>query len=84
MLNQNYPNPFNPSTSIGFSLATEGSVSIEVFDMTGQQVAVLADCRMSAGSHRLEWNASGLESGVYFCRIQTGNFTTARKMMLIK
>lgn len=84
MLDQNYPNPFNPLTSIGFSLASEGPVSVRVFDMMGRLVSVLADRRMVEGVHLIEWNASGFESGVYFCRVQAGDFTTARKMVLMK
>jgi len=81
---QNYRNPFNLSTSIGFSPAPEGSVSVQVYDVMCRLVAVLAARRMAAGVHRLEWNASGLCSGVYFCTIQAGGFKAMRKMALMK
>ncbi len=81
---QNHPNPFNPSTSVGFRLPVPGSVTVKVYDVMGREVAVLADRLFSAGSHRLEWNATGFESGVYFCRIQAGDFTAVRKMVLMK
>jgi hypothetical protein len=83
-LDQNHPNPFNPSTSIEFRLASDGPVSVRVYDLMGRLVAVLANRRMATGSHRLEWNASGFESGVYFCRIQAGDFRAVRKMVLMK
>ncbi len=83
-LDQNHPNPFNPSTFVGFRLPVSGQVMVKVYDMMGREVAVLADRSMPAGSHRLEWNASGFGSGVYFCRIQAGEFTAVRKMVLMK
>lgn len=83
-LEQNHPNPFNPSTFIGFRLPVSGSVTVAVCDVMGREVAVLADRLFSAGSHRLEWNASGFESGVYFCRIRSGEYTAVRKMVLMK
>ncbi|MBN2201091.1 T9SS type A sorting domain-containing protein, partial [bacterium] len=81
---QNHPNPFNPSTFIGFRLPVSGQVSVRVYDIMGREAAVLADRFLSAGAHRLEWDASGFGSGVYFCRIQTGEFTAVRKMVLMK
>ncbi len=81
---QNHPNPFNPSTSIGFRLPVSGPVTVKVYDITGREAAVLSDRFFSSGSHRLEWNASGIGSGVYFCRIQAGEFTAVRKMVLMK
>lgn len=81
---QNHPNPFNPSTCIVFRLPVSDRVTVRVYDMMGREAAVLADRFMASGSHRLEWNASGFESGVYFCRIQAGEFTAVRKMVLMK
>jgi len=83
-LSQNYPNPFNPSTSIGFSLPVPCRVTVKVYDMMGRDVAMLAERFLTAGTHRLEWNASGFVSGVYFCRIQAGEYTAVRKMVLMK
>lgn len=84
-LQQNYPNPFNPSTVIRYQLAGNSLVRLEVFDVTGRKVAVLVDGeRKSAGSHRVTFEASGLSSGVYFYRLQTGGQTFTQKMMLVK
>ena len=88
-LEQNYPNPFNPSTQINFSLAIDSKVSLKVFDVLGQEVANLISANMVAGFHNVDFNASGLNSGVYFYRIEaTGidgtNFTNVKKMILTK
>jgi hypothetical protein len=88
-LAQNYPNPFNPSTKIDFSLAVDSRVSLKVFDILGQEVANLVNTNLAAGSHNVDFNASLLNSGVYFYRIEaTGidgtNFTNVKKMILTK
>jgi hypothetical protein len=57
---------------------------VSVYELMGLELAVLADRRMAVGSHRLEWNAHGFETGVYFCRMQAGEFTAVRKMVLMK
>jgi hypothetical protein len=88
-LDQNYPNPFNPSTKINFRLAVDSKVSLKVFDVLGQEVATLLNGDFVAGSHTVNFNASGLNSGVYMYRIEaTGNdgtnFTSVKKMILTK
>jgi len=88
-LEQNYPNPFNPSTTINFSLAADSKVSLTVFDILGQEVANLINGNIAAGSHEINFNASDVNSGVYFYRIDaTGvdgtNFTSVKKMILTK
>jgi len=83
-LSQNYPNPFNPSTAISFSLPVPASVSLEVFNVLGQRVAVLADGRYDAGKHVITWDASGQSSGMYFYRLQTDKFVETKKMLLLK
>jgi hypothetical protein len=88
-LEQNYPNPFNPSTTINFNLAADSKVSLTVFDVLGQEVANLINGNVAAGSHEINFNASNVNSGVYFYRIDaTGvdgtNFTSVKKMILIK
>ena len=88
-LEQNYPNPFNPSTRINFSLAVDSKVSLKVFDVLGQEVTSLINSNLVAGSHNVDFNASGFNSGVYFYRIDaTGingtNFTSVKKMILTK
>ncbi|MBU1700644.1 MAG: T9SS type A sorting domain-containing protein [Candidatus Eisenbacteria bacterium] len=81
---QNYPNPFKPSTTISFSLPEASSVVIKVFDITGRRVATLADGPYEAGVHNVRWEAKGVSSGIYFCRIQTGAHVATRRMMLLE
>lgn len=83
-LSQNYPNPFNPTTNIEFTLNQASNVTLEVFNITGQKVATLVQDRMPAGSHQQRFDASGLASGIYMYRLQTGQYTMTRQMILIK
>ncbi|RKX24510.1 MAG: hypothetical protein DRP46_13185 [Candidatus Zixiibacteriota bacterium] len=83
-LDQNYPNPFNPNTSIAFSLPFGAHVKLEVFNVLGQVVEVLADEDYPAGNHELLWDASLEPSGIYFYRLTAGAETITRKMMLLK
>ena len=84
-LSQNYPNPFNPSTTISYSLSEAQTVNLEVFNIQGQKVAtLLSDERISAGSHRVTFDASSLSSGVYIYQLKTGTQTLTKQMVLIK
>jgi hypothetical protein len=88
-LDQNYPNPFNPSTVIEFNLAVDSRVSLTVFDVLGQEVATLISGNLAAGSRQVTFDASALNSGVFFYRIDaTGvdgtNFSSVKKMILTK
>ncbi len=83
-LEQNYPNPFNPSTYIKFQLPEGGNVKITVFDILGKEAASLINEKMDAGYHSVEFNASNLASGLYIYKMEAGNFTDVKKMMLIK
>jgi hypothetical protein len=88
-LEQNYPNPFNPSTMIKFSLAADSKVSLTVFDVLGQEIASLISGNLAAGSHEINFDASNLNSGVYFYRIDATavdgtNFNSVKKMILTK
>ncbi len=83
-LGQNYPNPFNPSTTIKFGLAADSKVMLRIFDVTGQEVMTLINKDMKAGHHEVSFNASKLNSGVYFYKLEAGSFSSIKKMMLIK
>lgn len=83
-LNQNYPNPFNPVTSISYEIPKEGLVKINVYDITGKEVATLLNEFKNAGSYSITFNGSNLASGVYFYKIETGNFTEVKRMLLVK
>lgn len=83
-MDQNYPNPFNPSTTINYALPKAERVSITVFNMIGQKVAVLIDKRQEAGFHTITFNASDLASGMYIYRIKAGSFSQIKKLTLIK
>jgi hypothetical protein len=84
-LDDAYPNPFNPSTTIEFTLPEPTAVSLKVYNMLGEEVAVLIDGAVkSEGRQQVQFNASNLPSGVYFYRIQAGKFTAMKKIVLIK
>ncbi|MEQ9309197.1 MAG: family 16 glycosylhydrolase [Balneolaceae bacterium] len=83
-LSQNYPNPFNPSTSINFELPSSGNVQLSVFDLQGRRVADLANKVYSQGSHSVQFDASGLSSGVYYYSLTFDGFSQFKKMTLIK
>lgn len=83
-LTQNYPNPFNPSTSIEFSIPDRSNLTLKVFDANGKDVITLANGEYAAGTYNVHWNAAAFASGVYFYKIQAGNFNETKKMMLIK
>jgi len=88
-LSQNYPNPFNPSTVIEYSIPTDvrgemQEVRLMVYDILGKEVATLVNESQSAGNYKVEFNASNLSSGVYFYRLESGNFKQIKKLMLIK
>jgi len=83
-LHQNYPNPFNPATEIAFALPRGEHVVVQVFDMLGQEIATVVDGWRDAGNYRERFDAAGLPSGLYIARMRAGEFTAARKMMLVK
>ncbi len=83
-LSQNYPNPFNPVTNINFSIPSAGNVKIAVYDMLGREVSVLVNENLQAGSYKYDFDASGLSSGTYFYKINAGDFTDVKKMILVK
>ena len=83
-LKQNYPNPFNPSTMISYSVPNNTYVTLKVFDVLGNEVATLVNEEKSAGNFEVEFNASGLSSGIYFYRIQTESFVDTKKLIMLK
>ncbi len=83
-LAQNFPNPFNPVTAISFSLPTSVKVKLEIFNALGQKVATLVNGKLSAGNHTTTWNAANMPSGIYFYKLEAGNFSQTRKMLLAK
>ena len=83
-LSQNYPNPFNPTTVINYSVVTKAIVRLTVFNTLGQQVRQLVNEVKEAGNFNITFNASNLTSGIYFYRLETGQFSEIKKMILIK
>ena len=81
---QNIPNPFNPTTTINFTLANAGMVTIDVFNVAGQKVDALVNSSLSAGAHSVLWNASKYSAGVYFYTVKAGDFSKTMKMTLLK
>jgi len=81
---QNYPNPFNPSTNIQYSISSTQFVTLKVFDVLGREVATFVNEEKVAGKYEVNFNASELTSGVYFYRIQAGDFVETKKMLLLK
>jgi len=84
VLEGNYPNPFNPATEIRYDLPEAVHVQLVVYDVLGRQVRVLVDQPMSAGTHAVTWDASGLPSGTYLYRLTAGAFTETKAMTLFK
>jgi hypothetical protein len=83
-LAQNYPNPFNPSTTISFQIPQSGIVKLVVYDMLGKEVTTLLNEEKTAGTYEVNFNVRNLASGIYFYTINTGNFTSTKKMILMK
>jgi len=83
-LGQNYPNPFNPSTVIKYQLPQNGFVSLVVYDVLGNQVAVLVNQEQTSGYYSISFDGSGLASGLYFYTMKSDNFTSTNKMLLIR
>lgn len=83
-LKQNYPNPFNPQTTIDFSLARTGYITLKIYNLMGQEVMTLIDGVETAGDHSVFFDASGLSSGTYFYAMKSGDFTETKSMVLVK
>jgi hypothetical protein len=83
-LSQNYPNPFNPTTRISYRVARNSHVTLSVHDMLGREVAVLVNGEKPAGSHNVQFNASGLPSGTYVYRLRAEGFVETKRMIFLK
>ena len=84
VLTQNYPNPFNPTTHISYSICEESLVQLKVFDILGREISTLVNDKKSPGNYNVLFDGNDFPSGVYFYRIQAGNFYLTKKMMLIR
>ncbi len=84
VLKQNQPNPFNPTTTISYNLTKSGNVSLEIFNSQGQKVASLVQGYQEDGYHSVQWDASLMAAGTYFYVIKSDDFTSSKKMLLIK
>jgi hypothetical protein len=83
-LKQNYPNPFNPTTNIQYDLPSDNFVSIKIFDITGREITTLVNEFKTAGRYSVGFNGANISSGIYYYKIEAGNFTQVRKMILLK
>jgi CubicO group peptidase (beta-lactamase class C family) len=83
-LRQNYPNPFNPVTMINYQLPMINDVDLSIYNILGQRVATLVNEKQKAGSYQVEWDASGYASGVFYYRIEAGEFQDVKKMVLLR
>ncbi|MFI5253757.1 MAG: T9SS type A sorting domain-containing protein [Bacteroidota bacterium] len=84
MLQQNYPNPFNPVTQIHFSVPSAGYVSLKIYDLLGKEIATLVTQTLHVGSYTTDWNSANMASGVYLYRLQAGEYTATKKLVLMK
>jgi hypothetical protein len=83
-LTQNFPNPFNPSTTIRYQIPQDGIVTLKIYDILGSEVATLVNEQKPAGKYEVNFNARSLASGIYIYKIQAGEFTASKKLMLLK
>jgi hypothetical protein len=83
-LGQNYPNPFNPTTTIEFAIPRPLHVVLKVYNVLGEEVATLLSDNLGPGPHKIRWDATGLPSGVYFCRLLAAETDETRMLMLLK
>jgi photosystem II stability/assembly factor-like uncharacterized protein len=84
LLKQNYPNPFNPETKIAYSLPEAADVKLKIYNSLGKEIALLVNEAQERGSYEVKWNAASFESGVYFYRIEAGEYMETKKMLLVK
>ncbi len=88
-LEQNFPNPFNPSTIINYSIPTNrksemANTTLKIYDILGSEVATLVNEEQTPGNYHIEFDASNLSSGLYFYKLQSGEFSQSKKMILLR
>jgi hypothetical protein len=83
-ISQNYPNPFNPTTSIQFRIPENSFVSLKIYNVLGKEIATLLNEEKNTGTYEVNFNATNLSSGIYFYKLEAGNFVETRKMILMK
>jgi hypothetical protein len=83
-LSQNFPNPFNPLTNIGFTISDFGFVSLKVYDILGNEIAILVNEEKQPGTYEVEFHATDLTSGIYFYQLKAGHYLETRKMVMLK
>jgi len=84
VLSQNYPNPFNPVTHLGFGISNLGFVSLKLYDVLGNEITTLVNEIKPSGYYEIEFNGSGLPSGIYYYKLEAGSFSQVKKMMIVK
>jgi hypothetical protein len=83
-LSQNYPNPFNPATNIRYQITNKSFVMLKIFDIMGREVETLVNKKQNAGTYEATWDASNYPSGLYFYKLEAGDFSQVKKMILLK
>lgn len=83
-LSQNYPNPFNPITNIKFQILNYGNVILKVYDILGKEIKTLVNENLQPGTYSIRFDATGLSSGVYFYRMNAGDFVETKRMVLVR
>ncbi|MEZ4823233.1 MAG: T9SS type A sorting domain-containing protein [Ignavibacteria bacterium] len=83
-LSQNYPNPFNPTTNVEFGIAELGFVTLKIYDGLGREVQTLVNGNLSPGNYKVDFDGSNFASGIYYYKLEAGNFVETKRMMLLK
>ena len=83
-LEQNYPNPFNPTTTFSFNIPHSTFVILKIYNVLGREVATLVNENRAAGRYKTQWDATGVASGLYFYRLEAGEFVETRKLALLR
>ena len=83
-LSQNYPNPFNPQTTIKYNLNKSNTISLKIYNLSGQEIETLVNRFQTIGEHEITWQPKGLPSGIYFFRLESGKYSETKKLILQK